>query len=339
MRFLLFGVCCAAPLLVCGQRMGTVAGQAVHFQLINKADTIDFVVMDTQLRVAKPVFLFCQGSLPMPLFVKFNQYGTQMVGGGMSNFKLSEIRKHYHVVVISMPKTPLVAPESSLNEQYCYVPDTSRKQVFSRAYVESDFLQNYVDRADRVLRYLYKQPWVQHGKLVVAGHSQGTKVATKLALRNKHITHVGLFAANPFGRVDQFVRQARLDAQLGKTDWAEADRQMEDQYEYFRMAHHPDSVKLHPEMKAWQSFSEPFIDDWLRIKAPIYLAYGTEDRTSDLCDLVPLFFIQENNPRLRYKRYLGLDHNFFEVKNGRPDYEKGHWPEVMQAFVDWTLQR
>lgn len=339
MRFLLFWVCCAAPLFVCGQRMGTVAGQAVHFQLINKADTIDFVVMDTQLRVTKPVFLFCQGSLPMPLFVKFNQYGTQMVGGGMSNFKLSEIRKHYHVVVISMPKTPLVAPESSLNEQYCYVPDTSRKQVFSRAYVESDFLQNYVDRADRVLRYLYKQPWVQHGKLVVAGHSQGTKVATKLALRNQHITHLGLFAANPFGRVDQFVRQARLDAQLGKIDWEEADRQMEDQYEYFRMAHNPDSVKLHPEMKAWQTFSEPFIDDWLRIKAPIYLAYGTEDRTSDLCDLVPLFFIQENKSNLRYKRYLGLDHNFFEVNNGRPDYEKGHWPEVMQAFIDWTLQR
>jgi hypothetical protein len=34
-----------------------------------------------------------------------------------------------------------------------------------------------------------------------------------------------------------------------------------------------------------------------------------------------------------------MEHNFFEIgANGRPDYEKAHWPEVMQAFVAWTLK-
>jgi hypothetical protein len=38
---------------------------------------------------------------------------------------------------------------------------------------------------------------------------------------------------------------------------------------------------------------------------------------------------------LTLKRYPGLEHNFFEINpaSGRPDYEKGHWKEVMAAFV------
>lgn len=321
-----------------GQQLGLIGKKAIHFQIKTKADTIDFVVVDTALKAKKPVFLFCQGSLPMPLFVKFKKYGTEMVGGGVSNFDLPEIKKHYHLVIVSMPKTPVVVEERNINDNYCYVPDSTQKQVFSRAYIEADYLQNYVDRADRVLRFLQKQTWVNPQKTVVAGHSQGSKVAGKLALQNKKVTHVGLFAANPFGRVDQFVRQARLDAQFGKITWEQADQQMEEQYQYFREAHQADSLKLKPELKAWKTFSEPFIDDWLKLKTPLYLAYGTEDRTADLCDLVPLFFIQENKNNLTFKRYLGLDHNFFEVENGRANYNKGHWPEVMNRFVQWTME-
>lgn len=54
------------------------------------------------------------------------------------------------------------------------------------------------------------------------------------------------------------MRQARLDAQLGKITWEEADQQMEAQYEYFKTANNPDSLAQNPELKAWQSFSEPF---------------------------------------------------------------------------------
>jgi len=315
------------------QALGVINHQATHFQLKAPHDTIDFIVFDTVLSEKKPVFLFCQGSLPMPLF--FNIQGKiYMSGGGVSNFDLPEIQKNYHLVVISMPKTPVIVSEKNLNDQYCFVPDTSKPYVFQKDYVEADFLQNYVDRANRVLKFLRKQPWVDHQKLVVAGHSQGSKVATKIAVSNKKVTHLGLFAANPFGRVDQYVRQARLDAQLGKITWEEADKQMEAQYEYFKTANNPDSVARNPELKAWQSFSEPFLDDWLSLRIPIYLAYGTADRTSDLNDLVPLFFIQEHKTNLTMKRYLQLEHNFFEVKeNGRTDYEKGHWVEVMRAFL------
>jgi hypothetical protein len=73
---------------------------------------------------------------------------------------------------------------------------------------------------------------------------------------------------------------------------------------------------------------------------PIYLAYGTEDRVADLCDLVPLFFIEKNKNNLTLKRYLGLEHNFFELdKTGQVNYEKSHWEEVMNHFLDWVLRK
>lgn len=323
--------CCAA------QNGALLHRQALHFQLPDGADTVDFIVIDTALTSKKPVFLFCQGSLPVPLFVEIEGYGPYMLAGGVSNFDYANIREQYHLVVISMPHTPVYARKENINAQFHYVPDPAKPFEFSQAYLMADHLQNYVDRAGRVLAFLNHQPWVDPSKLVVAGHSQGSKVATKIAASHKGVTHLGLFAANPFGRVDQFVRQARLDAQMGRISWETADSVMNDHYRYFETAHHPDSLRAQPELKTWSSFSETFIDDWLGLDMPIYLAYGTEDRTADLCDLVPLFFTQAGKRNLTLRRYLRLEHNFFEVdEKGRPVYEKGHWEAVMRAFLEWA---
>ncbi|MBL7826777.1 MAG: alpha/beta hydrolase [Saprospiraceae bacterium] len=313
-------------------------GKALHFQIQHQKDSIDFLVIDSVLTQKKPVMLFCQGSLPMPLIVNFKEYGPYLFAGGVSNFNVPEIVKHYHLVVISMPHTPVSADQSQLNSSLAYITDPAQPYSFTPEYVKADYLQNYVRRAQAVLKFLKKQPWVDRSKLVVAGHSQGSKVASKVALENKRVTHLGLFGANPFGRIDQFVRQARLDAQAGKITWAQADSIMEEKYRLLTAAHQPETLKEHPDLMAWKTFSEPLFDDWLRIKCPIYLAYGTDDRVADLCDLIPLFFIQEGKNNLTYKRYLGMDHNFFEVdEHGVPNYDKGHWKEVMQQFINWSL--
>lgn len=319
------------------QDMGVINGEARHFRIKTNGDTIDFIKLDTSLTTVKPVLLFLQGSLPLPLFFTADAGKIYMIGGGITNFDYKEIQRDYHLIVVSMPKTPVLVDEKNLNASYCYVPDSSHADQFDPAYVQADYLDNYVRRTNRVIRFLKQQPWVARSKFVLAGHSQGTKVAAKVALQNKNITHVGLFAANPFGRADQFIRQFRKQAEKGERSWEDAEAQMDSYYQYFRLVHNPDSLRAHPEYLAWKTFSEVFYDDWLKLDAPLYLAYGTADITADLCDLVPLFFIQEGKNNLTLKRYPRLDHNFFEVNaEGRPDYEKGHWREVMRAFLDWT---
>jgi pimeloyl-ACP methyl ester carboxylesterase len=316
-----------------------VAGQAIHFRLPQADDPIDFIVLDTVLAQKKPVFLFCQGSLPIPLFF---QYGaeTYLIGGGATNFDLAEIRRQYYFVVVSMPHTPLVAGERNLNDAYCFIPDSTQKQAFDPAFVRADHLDNYVRRGNAVLKFLRKQPWVDKRKLLVAGHSQGAKVATKIARQNKHVSHLGLFAANPFGRADQFLREARKQAEAGTVAWETADRRMQEVYAEFQAAHEEAAGAENPQLRALKTFSEPFLDDWLALDRPIYLAYGTADISADLCDLVPLFFIQEGKKNLTHRRYLNLEHNFFERRaDGRTDYEKAHWPTVMHEFLAWAARR
>ncbi len=313
--------------------------KATLFQLQNGEDTIEFIVVDTELNQRKPIFLWCQGSLPQPLFGEiFGRDGEWVYyfqGGGIANFNYSKIIENYHLVVISMPHTPTVVSKENLSKQFLYVPDLTKPRELSKKYIEKDYLENYVSRGTKVLDFLATKDWINTDELIVAGASQGSKVATKIATSNPLVTHLGLFSPNPFGRIDQFVRQPRLDAELGRITWEKADSLMQQQYDFFKKANNPDSLKAEPRLKAWKTFSEPFYDDWLALDIPIYLAYGTEDRASDLCDIVPLFFIAANKDNLTLKRHLHLEHNFFEAEDGRTNYEKGHWHEVMMGFLDW----
>jgi hypothetical protein len=148
-----------------------------------------------------------------------------------------------------------------------------------------------------------------------------------------------LFGANPFGRIDQMIRDDRKQAEQKQITWEEADKDIEKQYQLYRDANDPKKLKTNIGLLAWKSFSVPLIQDWLSFNKPIYMAYGTSDIVSDLCDLVPLYFIREHKNNLTYKRYLNLEHNFYEVdKDGKANFEKPHWKEVMDDFVDWTLK-
>ena len=321
------------------QNRNIINNQAIQFSLKHKNDTIDFVLIDTKTDVKKPIFLFCQGSLPLPLFVQTANDDIWMIGGGITNFDIEIIKKSYHLIVISMPKTPVIVNEKNLNKSYCYIPNLNEPDEFDPNYVKSDYLENYENRANSVLKFLRKQKWVDNSKLVVAGHSQGSKVATVITLNNKKVTHLGLFSANPFGRIDQNIRFYRKQAESNQITWQEADKAIERQYELFRKSHDDKKVKEDSNLLAWKSFSRPLINDWLKIEIPTYLAFGTSDIASDLCDLVPLFYIQNAKTNLTFKRYLNVEHNFFEVdQQGKVNYEKENWPLVMNDFIEWTLR-
>ena len=314
-----------------------INNQSTAFKLLDKEDPIEFIVYDTQLNHKKPIFLWCQGSLPYPIYVNSKEEGLWIIGGGITNFDVANIVKNYYLVIISMPKTPLIADEKDINESYWYYGNSKNENQPTLEFQKADYLENYVNRAQKVLKFLNKQKWVDRSKLIVAGSSQGSKVATKIAITNKNVSKLGLFSANPFGRIDQNIREYRKEAEQKQISWEEADKGIEEEYQMFRDAYNPKKLAEKPELLAWKSFSVPLLDDWLQFKKPIYLAYGIHDIASDLNDLVPLYFIRENNNNLTLKRYLNLEHNFFEVENGIPNHEKPHWEEVMNEFVAWTL--
>jgi pimeloyl-ACP methyl ester carboxylesterase len=244
-----------------------IAEGYTHFQTTLKKDTIDFVVAETDLTVKKPVLLFCQGSQPVPLFFDFPDQGIIPVT--LNNFDVSEMKKNYHVVVISMPKTPVTVGWDHLNKQYNYVLDTASEYSYDPEFAKADYLENYVARANQVLKYLSKQKWVDNEQLVVAGHSQGSHVALGIAHANKNVTHLGLFGFNPLGRIDQYIRSARKQAEAGEITWQQADSIQKDNYEEYQSYYKPDDTQTSSFANSWKSFSKSQLNELIDLKIPV----------------------------------------------------------------------
>ena len=313
-----------------------IAEGYTHFQTTLKKDTIDFVVAETNFKLKKPVLLFCQGSQPVPLFFDFPDQGIIPVT--LNNFDVSEMKKNYHVVVISMPKTPVTVGWDHLNKQYNYVLDTASEYSYDPEFVKADYLENYVARANQVLKYLSKQKWVDNEQLVVARHSQGSHVALGLAHANKNVTHLGLFGFNPLGRIDQYIRLARKQAEAGEITWQQADSIQKEHYEEYQSYYTPDSTQYSAFANSWKSFSKSQLNELVDLKIPVYIAYGSNDINGDFCDLLPLYFIEKGKSNYRVLRYPNLEHNFFPIDiNGNPDYQNGRWFVVMNEFVFWSV--
>jgi len=318
------------------QLKDTIAGYS-HFELIHKKDTIDFVIADTTLVDVKPILLFCQGSQPVPLFIDFGEQRIAPVT--LNNFDLEEMIKEYYVVVISMPKTPIKVTPTNLNHSYNYVQDTSAEYSYAPEYIQANYLENYINRANRVIKFLVKQKWVDKTNIVVAGHSQGSRVAVGIAHSNKKITKLGLFGYNPMRRIDQAIWSYRKQAQHGEISWEQADSLQQIQYEFYNKVLDDDSLVANPELKSWRSFSTCSISQLTNLEIPVYIAFGSLDNVAEYCDLLPLYFAEQNKTNFVLKRYPNLEHNFFPLdENFRPDYANGKWKEVMGSFIKWSIE-
>ena len=330
--FLIFNVA-----ITYGQKVRIIDKKATQFQIKTKSDTIDFVVFETKFDKKKPIFIYLQGSTPMPLFVKFDDEKIDCIPTNL--FDIDEIKKYYHLVLISKPGIPVVAEQKKLNKQFFYIenPEEPEPYNFPIKYLKGDYLENYVNRTSEVIKFLSKQNWIDNSKIVILGHSQGASVAPYVALKNKNVTKIGLLSPNPFGRIEKNIRKARKKAECGMISWDEADKIMKNEYEFMKMLYEIkdfDKKETIP-LKSWRSFSKPYINDWLKLDIPIFIAYGTADITSDLCDVVPLYFTRAKKENLTLKRKLNLDHSFFEMKeNGKIDYEKNHFNKIVKEFVN-----
>ena len=215
MHKFIFIIALLLPTLAFSQEKGTMA--SIHsrlFELVSGADTIEFIQTGEQLTAPKPVLLFFQGSLPRPLVLDFENGALQLVN---FNFDYTKLIGRYHLVTIAMPFTPAVCKLSATNNNACYVPDPKgAPDAFEPRYLRANYLDTYVARGQAVVDFLLRQDWVDKQQILALGHSQGSKVALKVALSRPQISRLGFFSGNPLGRFDQFVREYRLAENKGE---------------------------------------------------------------------------------------------------------------------------
>jgi len=64
-----------------------------------------------------------------------------------------------------MPKTPLIADEKDINDSYWYYGNSKNENQPTLEFQKADYLENYVNRAQKVLKFLNKQKWVDRSKI------------------------------------------------------------------------------------------------------------------------------------------------------------------------------
>ncbi|MDT8412341.1 MAG: hypothetical protein RQ875_07770 [Vicingaceae bacterium] len=300
------------------------------YTISNKDDTVQYIKIGTDITSVKPTILFLQGSLPIPLIIDFKNFKHINIP-----FQYSELIKEFHLIEISMPHTPIEVEKNNLNNQYCFVTDTTNQNSFKKEYLKNNYLDNYVSRANIVISDLLSQKWVDKDQIHIIGHSQGAKIAAVVASQNKSISSVSLLGFNAFGRFDENIRRERNNLRQKKITGDEYLNNIENHYKRWEQIHQNPNDYENGNLN-WTSFSIDYVPFLLDVNAPIFVGYGTEDISAENGDLLPIIFIENKKQNLTVKPYVGLEHNFFEIKNGNPDYQSGNnWNKVINDVLIW----
>ncbi|MEL6674513.1 MAG: hypothetical protein AAFR61_20050 [Bacteroidota bacterium] len=296
-------------------------------------DSIHVMTTASDTAPAKPLLLFFQGSLPRPLFIE-----TPQGPMGVFPFDHRKLARAFHLVIIGKPGLPWYASSEQLDGRYAYLdPNTG---TIPLSYLHQHFADTYLRRARKVLDTLLTQSWSQAEKLVVAGHSEGAKIACMFAAQDERVSHLAFLGGNPQGRMDQLIREKRIEALQGRLSHEEAQKEIDSLYKIWadiQQSPHRTDLFWGDSYAAWASFSRPLWRELLALDIPIFVAYGSRDIGAQSCDLLPLLFHEAGKKNLLMKVYPGLDHNFFGQKpDGEPDYEAYNWDKVADEMAAWA---
>jgi dienelactone hydrolase len=297
-----------------------------HLQMPYQGTVVDLLVKSRagEESKEKPLFLFCQGSLPQPL-IKYDEKGKF----GVFPFNPDSLAMDYHLVIISKPFIPVIAHVSQLNADYSYKDSTGN---FPEGYTTHNYLDYYVNRNIDVLRYLQKQDWVSSKKLVVAGHSEGSTIAAKMASIYHKITHLIYSGGNPLGRILTVIEQERAMETSSTAPIAE------EQFGFWKdiVANPNNNVSTGDTYRSMYSFSIPPIQYLEKLKIPVLVCYGTKDAAGTYNDYLRIETIRNRKDNFTFKAYIGTEHNYFPVKStGEIDYETYNWDKVAGDWRRW----
>jgi len=299
-----------------------------HIVFKYKKDDVDVLIKSKkgEENISKPIFLFCQGSLPIPL-IKYRGNDSYDV----FPFNPDSLSIKYHLVIISKPFIPVMADYTTLSPNFSFI-DSSGK--FPKGYSDRNLLNYYVPRNIEVLKYLQKQKWVTKTQLVIAGHSEGSTVAAKMASEYKKITHLVYAGGNPFGRIMSMVGQSRESET--NTD---STRFGENKIKYWESVvkdrNNMDDSKGDTHRATFE-FSQPPIKYLEKLKIPVLVSYGTKDWSAPFNDFMRVDFIRQEKKNFTFHPYVGTEHNFFPLtKDNKPNYDIFNWDKVANDWLKW----
>ncbi|MEO8516400.1 MAG: dienelactone hydrolase family protein [Flavobacterium sp.] len=283
-------------------------------------DKVDLIVISKpgEEKIPKPLFFFCQGSLPRPVII-YDEKGLF----GVLPFTETAFLDKYHIVIVGKPNVPIIANAGELGKDFMYLKDKFR-EIPPKGYTDRNYLDYYVFRNNFILKQLLKERWVDKSELVLAGHSEGSSIAAKMASLNPKITKLIYSGGNPFGRIVNI--------------FAENENKNEMQHYWKKVVENADVINYDggDTFKATYSFSLPQRENLLKLNIPILVTYGNKDTASTYNDLFQIEVIRDRKRNFEFINYKGVEHNFFPLnEKGEINYTVENWNRVANDWLKW----
>ncbi|SDC65221.1 dienelactone hydrolase family protein [Williamwhitmania taraxaci] len=320
-----------------------------HKRIITKSDTINYQIYSKgNIKEKNKILIYFQGSGPTPLFRETTKSDTiKVVENGITKdiieksiiinsfvpFDLDSFPNDYIFVIISKKGVPFSADRDT------YKP--------SQTFLENESLNYRVWQGDEVINDLTKYYIKNPNKVVIIGHSEGSDVVAKLGHTNKKITHIGFWAGGGNTQYYDFALFIQKDVQSGKITQTEAVDSLEGLFNDIKnIESDPDNTEkqwLGNSYRRWAHFSEPAIDNLLKINKPLFVAVAGKDESVPIESslLIPIEFIRHKKTNLTFKIYPDYDHSFAIPMQDEDDEDEDwiwEWKKVFEDFMKWVEQ-
>ena len=304
-----------------------------HLQMLYKGDRVDILIKSKQgqEKIKKPLFFFCQGSLPIPLMIRYKKNEKDEIANVFPFSDLDSLLVYYHLVIVGKPYIPLIVDEKDLNADMTY---SEPGGAFPKKYQERNILSYYTARNISVIRFLNHLPFVSKESLVMAGHSEGSTIAAKIAAEYPNTTCLIYSGGNPLGRMMTIIARSRAD---NSPLAGQSDSLFSNWKRMIKKTPQPISGKSDM-YKTTLAFSSPAPILYLKkLHIPVLVTFGGKDYgLINAEDYLRLELIRLGRTNFTFKEYPGLEHNFFELKpGGAVDYDKYNWNSVANDWLNW----
>lgn len=290
-------------------------GGYTAFTIPFEKDSVTFAIVARKgdLEAKKPVLLFRQGSLPIPLFT-MNPKNNRP---SLSELPITcyDHEAEYHTIMIAKPGVPLIG-NNGYRDTLFATRNNPRMSMYPPNYLENNYLDYYVSQTNAVLKFVLDQRWADTSRVVLAGGSEGYNVAIKTAYTNPKVTHLIAFSGFLNGRHQGIMQEERTKGYTGEYTQQQAQESVAGlQEEWLRIC--ADSLNTTAERgdpnRTTYSFSVDYKKFLLPLKIPILILYGTADVAATSNDVLPLEFARNGKKNLTVKAYPNHDHTFYKL--------------------------